>query len=324
MTVERWMASRALAVLGGMAGVVLLLIAGIDAIERSRMLGAEGSVVDLVVLVAWRLPALGRELVPVWAAVSAALLVGWWVRTGTWEALQAAGVSERRALAVLVGVIGVVGGTSTGILEVLVPLSATRAAAIEGRMTDQDLRLAGDWVRLGETAFRVGAAEEDALVDVTVIRVREGHLERLDAARVTWDGEAWVGLISEQGEGARVEKMGSLPLPEPAQAEVLVRPRATAEAGLMVLQKLPVPGARAWLHRRLAGLGAPVVVALLAMMLARRRRPGLAASVALGAVGAGVLHLGIAVLAEALGPAGVWTGWGLAGVLAAYLTASIR
>jgi hypothetical protein len=178
-------------------------------------------------------------------------------------------------------------------------------------------------VRLADQAFRVGGVDGDDLVQVTVVTLEDGRLVRLDADRVAWDGQAWRGDVRTTAIGPSTPRTG-LPLPPPDHTAALVRPRATAEAGLLVLGAVPVAGARAWWHRRLSGLLAPVAVALLALGLARRERPGLAASVAVSAVGAGSLHLGVAVFAEALGPLGVWGAWTAAAVLGLYLFVSIR
>ncbi len=325
MTAERWLAGRVTAAYLGTAIVVFLLVAGIDGIERSRLLTGEGQGGDLGALVAWRLPGLVRELVPVWVGVSTALAVGWLVRSGAWEALQGAGQSEARAATVVLAVgLGLGGCTAAG-LELIVPVAAGEAAAAEGRLTGHTARLSGGWVRLAEQAFRVGGTVGNTLVDVTVVTVAEGELSRMDAPRVSWDGQAWVGDVQVTTVGTvEPSAASSLPLPPPRQTEALVRPRATAEAGLQVLGAVPVAGARAWWHRRLAGLVAPGVVALLALGLARRERPGLAASVAVSAVGAGSLHLGVAVLAESVGAVGVWCGWGVAAAAGLYLAVSTR
>jgi lipopolysaccharide export LptBFGC system permease protein LptF len=322
VTADRWLAGRALSVLAGTGLVLLLLIGGVDTIERSRLLRDGGEWFDLALLVAWRIPALGRELVPVWTALSAALLVGWMVRSGAWEALQGAGVAELRSLGVVLLVVGGVGGGVAGAIELLVPVASNQAAAAESRLSGHGARLAGGWVRLADIAFRVGAVDGDALLDVTVLGSHQGHLRRLDADRVRWDGTAWVGLIrGQRADGVPVQAV-TLPLPPPRQVEALVRPRATAEAGLAVLRDIPLPRARGWFHRRLAGLLAPGIVVLIALGVSRRRRPGLAASVAVSTVAAGSLHLLVAVVAEAGGPVGVWGAWGIVATLGAFYLVS--
>lgn len=324
MTAERWLARRMVAVLLITALVGLGLIAGIDGIERSRLLGPGGDGLDLAALVGWRLPGLARELVPVWSAVSAALLAGGLQRSGAWEALQGAGVARARSLAVLVAVTGGLCGSTAAALEVLVPVATLRAAAAEGRLSGHAAGLAGGWVRLGDQAFRVGGALDGALIDVVSMGRVDGRLERRVADRVTWDGQTWRGAVLVQGTGAPPEARDHLDLPPPAAMAALVRPRATSEAGLGVLADIPVPGADGWWHRRLAGLVSPGLMALLGLGLALRPRPGLAAAVALSALGAGAAHLGIAVLAEAVGAVGVWGAWAAAAALGAYLVVSTR
>ncbi len=323
MTASRWVAGQVARWLVATAVVVVVLIGGVDAIERSRLLGDGGAVLDLLRLVAWRLPGLARELVPVWVALGTALGVGWMVRSGAWEALEGAGVAPRRSVLVVLTLAATVGGTTAALLEVVTPRAAAEAAAAEGALTGRPARLAGSWVRLGELAFRVGAASPGKLLDVTVLRAPHGRLERLEASEVRWDGQRWRGEVTVAATGPEpVADLDTLPLPPPQQVEALVRPRATAEAGLMVLGRMPLPSARAWWHRRMSGLLAPGIVALLAIGLGSRRRLGVAGAAGVAAVAAGALHLAVAVGTEALGPVAVWSGWGLAALVGAYLTAS--
>ncbi|GEM_PF-5920496 len=323
MTAAWWLARATALVLTGTAAVLLLLVVGVDAIERSRLVSDPSQTADLARLVAWRLPALVRELVPLWIAVGTALIVGWQVRSGAWEALQGAGVPEHRAAAVVVGVGLVLGGATALTLEALVPVSTRQAAVAEGMLRGQAAQAAGQWVRLGDRAFRVQGVDGDALVGVSAVTLHEGELVRWDASRVTWQGQAWVGQVRRLGaRGGSLASTTTLPLPPPRQAQALVRPRATAEAGLWILGSIPLAGASGWWHRRAAGLLAPGIVALGALGLARRRRLGVAAGAGLSAVGAGALHLGVAVLAESVGGVGVWAAWGTAAAGGAYLTAS--
>jgi len=209
------------------AAALLLLV--IELVEQGGR-HADAPVAELLTLVAWRLPGGLRELLPLSAAVGAAVTVGALRRRGELLGLAVSGVTDGHVARGVAAGAALVVVALMAVAELVLPLALDRSAELEARVEGKTLEVAGGWALTDHHAVQIDQADGDLVHGVSVVERGPLGIEgRWDASRLRWDGEAWRGSSSYRPWRGEVTRVDAVPLPAPRELAGVLDRRAPSE-----------------------------------------------------------------------------------------------
>ncbi len=292
-------------------GIALLaglsLFIAVDVVESGNLASATASAQDLLLLELHAAPRIVLELAGMAGLIGTLTALSALARRGELVAFFAAGAPPGALLrpALLVGLM--VALASAALTEWVAPSAAAQVSALRRRIGlpsgREALHRGQRWFRGSDRIFRVDDLEDRegrVLAKVLILRLADGRLlERWDAARLVFDGQAWVAedvvhRRFEAADGLTTERAARLPLELAERPADFVRsvappdrlPLAALLDTLRARERLGQPALehRLELARRLARPLALLLAIPLGVALALRlgRRPTFAGALAAG------------------------------------------